>query len=731
MTGKNNSSQGAAKKGKAILHSNSSRTFKNLSAYAGIANTSAMSKHDIENAAAVGSLNKKVVVGKRLADFAPAAAKVAIAESSSSAAAAASSSSTAAAAEQSSSASAAAVTDVNVFHVMQAARLCENTVNRDMRRVVSTIATTPAVAANVASTARIVRRIVCKGKRDRQNGIILGTCELAAKAEKDIAILVVEPTDDDARRLAALYATMGVPAALIVDDAADAATAAASSTKRKSQNPALSALAAPIVADPKVLKRNKFLQLAAANRNNGSVTTAGYSQVTDVSSDITFALAKAPKVGVTSLASIFTCVNDQHARQYAMVIVDEPQPRDEELYATLGMMLSGLRNVHVVASTPELALNACVAPLCGSASSSSNAAAAVDEDEASSSNAFSKDLPVSFVTTEGLPRLQTLLALLQNSGRNNKIVVQCATQDCAIFLCDLLFALNSPEEGGFRLFCDSENKDDKAQLAIDVATIAERFDKVTGGAVLLTAHGLLPKSGTLLVQYDPIVSMMHFVSNLLAPAAANVAAYQNYQSEVVAAAAANGDAAVTTPFTAPAAAKGYAYRHIIVFFYPTEEAGALTLIADALRRVAAPNNFELRPEQIKPVSVNTAAATLLTIQSVKELHKKVFAIQNNAYNAYRSLMQVYSRLHPKTVFNVDALNLDAVAAQFGYEELPLLDLRTKNTQFRPKLDVYRAAIVKSKGNMKRIRNEAEANVVGAGPDEEWMKDAKPFTPREK
>lgn len=715
MAGKNNSAQGAGRNGKAVLFSNAGRSFKKLSSYAGVENSSALSKREVEAAATVGSLTKKVVASKRLQDFAPAAAKVAVIEKPTN--------------ETSATGDAAAVTDISVFQVMQVAKLCENTVNREMRRVVKTIASiTPAVVA-AATTAKIVRRVVCGGKRDRMNGIILGTCEAAAKLlanAKGDAILVVEPTDDDAKRLVDLYKSMGVPAALIVDESA----ADDNATQKKRRDIALSALAAPVVAEPKLLKKNKFLSLAAANRN---ATTSATAAAPPADAPVTFALSKAPKVAVTSLSSIFTSVNDQHCRQYHTLIVDEPQPKDEELYATLAMMLTKVKSVFIVASTPELALNACVDPICGKKSSLDEGVANnTDTDGPTSSS--NNELPVSFVTSEGLPRLQTLLALLQNSGRNNKIVVQCATQDGAIFLCELLYALNTPEEGNFRLFCDSENKDDKAQLATDVATISDRFDRVNvakdgQGAVLLTAHGLLPKTGTLLVQYDPIVSVMNFVVNLLAPIAAHVSAYQNYQADVVAMAAANNETKVSTPFKAPAGSNGYQYRHVIVFFYPSEEAGALTLVTDALSRLAS-SPWVLRPEKIKPVSVNTAASTLLTLQSVKDLHKKVFAIQNNAYNAYRSLMQVYSRLHPKTVYNVDNLNLNAVAAQFGYEELPLLDLRTKKTPFRPKLDVYRIAAIKSKHTMKRVRADADANIVGAGPDLEWMADAADFKPKD-
>eukprot|EP00744_Colponema_vietnamica_P003329 GILI01005120.1.p1 GENE.GILI01005120.1~~GILI01005120.1.p1 ORF type:complete len:720 (+),score=249.65 GILI01005120.1:43-2202(+) len=714
MAGKNNSAQGATKKGRAVLFANSGRTFKNVSAYAGVENASALSKREVVAAETVGSLTRKVVPGKRLHDFAPSAAKVSTVENAEGNAVATSSSTADAA-------PAPAVADIAVFQVMQAAKLCDNTVNREMRRVVKTIASiTPEVVA-AATTAKIVRRVVCSGKRDRMNGIILGTCEAAAKlsaAAKGESILIVEPTDDDAKRLVDLYKTMGVPAALIIDE-----PAADDKASKKRKDVALSALAAPVVADPKTLKKNRFLSLAAANRTASIAAPAS-------DAPITFCLAKAPKVAVTSLSSIFTSVNDQHIRQYQSVIVDEPQPKDEELYATLSMMLRNVKAVFVVASTPELALNACVDPVCGKKSTMDDAVEA-DEEGATGSSSSNLELPISFVTSEGLPRLQTLLALLQNSGRTNKIVVQCATLDGAIFLCDLLYALNTPEEGNFRLFCDSENKSDKAQLATDVATISERFDRVNvaegTGAVLLTAHGLLPKSGTLLVQYDPIVSVMNFVVNIISPAAANVAAYQTYQSDVVAMAAANNEARVSVPFKAPAAANGFQYRHIITFFYPSEEVGALTLITDALSRLTAPATpWILRPEKIKQVSVNTAAATLLTLQSVKDLHKKVFAIQNNAYNAYRSLMQVYTRLHPKTVYSVEKLNLNAVAAQFGYEELPLLDLRTKNTQFRPKLDVFRIAAIKNKHTMKRVRADADANIVGAGPDEEWMADAAPF-----
>lgn len=254
-----------------------------------------------------------------------------------------------------------------------------------------------------------------------------------------------------------------------------------------------------------------------------------------------------------------------------------------------------------------------------------------------------------------------------------------------------------------------------------------RFDRIQvgkggSGVVLISAFGILPRSGTIFAQYDPIVSMPHFCGSVLAPISISVAAYNKY-AEDVAMARAVDESAPVAPFALPAAADGYQYKHGILFLYPTEEKGAIALITSSFGAVSAPKAV-LVPQRLAALSIGSCGAAFLALQKLKTLHKRVFAIQNRAYEAYRSLMQVYSRLRPKSVFNVDELDLPRVASQFGYDEanLPLLDLRTKATQFRPREDFVKAAAIKIKAGLKRDREYASANIVGAGPDTEWMKD---------
>ena len=621
----------------------------------------------------------------------------------------------------------AAITSVDLFQVMLGGGLCaKNDVSKEQGRIVRTIAGDGAAAIQSSTAAPIIRRVVCSSKRERAVAVVLGTCELAYRLAATKAaprVLVIEQSDDDAKWVAGLFKQVGVSAVHIGE-----------STGRTSSNPALSSVVSPISPLDVALKAHKVVTKAAEAefRKIPFESQAGMSL-----KDVSFAIKAAPAVAVTSLSNLFA-LSESHFKSgansgYDAVIINEPSTKDEEMYHTVGLLLRtsmtpkctfpekhSLKSVFVLASSPQLALHRCIDGVIGK-----------QESEESEAVAALGDFPLSYFVSEGVPRLQQLLTLLINQGERSKIVVHCATAETAVFLTDMLYALKIPEAAGnFRLLCDSENYQEKDILMQDVASIEGRFDRIQvgkggSGVVLVSAFGIVPKTGTVFVQYDPVVSMSHFTGSVLARISIPVAAYHKHV-EAVTMAAAVEDKTPIAPYTAPAAANGFEYKHAIMFLYPTEENGAIALISSAYNNVSA-IKASIVPQRLAPTSVGSCGAAFLAIKKLSTLHKRIFAIQNRAYEGYRSLMQVYSRLRPKSVFDVDELNLPRVAAQFGYDEanLPLLDLRTKATQFRPREDYVKAAAIKKKACLKRDREFASNNIVGAGPDSDWMIDCPP------
>ena len=232
-------------------------------------------------------------------------------------------------------------------------------------------------------------------------------------------------------------------------------------------------------------------------------------------------------------------------------------------------------------------------------------------------------------------------------------------------MCDMMFALKCEAP----IFCDSEDRD------VDPAGITAKFDEypLGKGCVLLTAFGQVPTTGDVFVQYDPIPALSHF-SVLL------------------------GNLSSGNP---------YKYNHIVLFLYSAEVDPATEILQAKLPQL-----------QLKKMTMPNTTQMLVSLGKMRSLLKKVFTLNQKAFEAYRSLMQIYTRLHPTSVYNVKNLDLAKVAQQFGFDEAPLLDLRTKDTPFRPKEDFYKAAMLRLRSDRREVKEYAAQNIVGEGPEEE-------------
>lgn len=149
------------------------------------------------------------------------------------------------------------------------------------------------------------------------------------------------------------------------------------------------------------------------------------------------------------------------------------------------------------------------------------------------------------------------------------------------------------------------------------------------------------------------------------------------------------------------------YSFVFILFRPTEVKPALK----HLRATGARFALEYLPLE-KPPSLTRF---LFVADTIRSMHRTLFQIQNAAYNAYKATMTVYCTLKPRDVYDEEKLDLKKVAGEFGYEELPLLDLRLKDTPFRPKEDYWKASKVKAAKDRRAYKKFADTYIEGEGP----------------
>jgi hypothetical protein len=272
---------------------------------------------------------------------------------------------------------------------------------------------------------------------------------------------------------------------------------------------------------------------------------------------------------------------------------------------------------------------------------------------AESEKAIRPKVPIQVLSIEGLPRLQALWLMVHHLTlhEKKKVAVCFDSREATTFHCELFLALDSSAQ--LALLCDWESNQ------TDSTDVQRNFveGKKGKGAVLFTAFGFVD-SADVVIQYDP------------APMAI-------YGKRI--------DDAMQHP------------RQTIFFFYPCEEKAFSTALEST-------NSVDLQK-----VSAPSSAHHGLTMQKVVSMVKKLFTLAIKAFEAYKALMTIYSRLQPTTLYNIRLLKLEKVAEQFGLSEVPLLDLRLKSNAFRPKEDLYKPAA-------KRRREETK-NMIKAQADQ--------------
>ncbi|SCU66571.1 uncharacterized protein TEOVI_000576200 [Trypanosoma equiperdum] len=316
---------------------------------------------------------------------------------------------------------------------------------------------------------------------------------------------------------------------------------------------------------------------------------------------------------------------------------------------------------------------------------------------------------VHYTVVEGQHRFHTLYALVMNARAGQGIVVHVATKEVCQFLYDVLHALGDlppsllllTDYAGPSVHASVRDSDEDRQKVCDkFDDIVVNSDKSLAGSgkrdrvVLISSFGLVPQRGTVFVQYDIIVDIANFsqfVSDVLTPAAyANLAASQlprlgGRAAPGVTSARRSRSVSPSKSVSPPRPTQVRAmYRHVLLLLRKNELQGAL----EHFNRSANRLHITYKPMKQMP----SATRFLLAVQKLQSLNKKQFAVQNAAYAAYRATMLLYSVISSsKEVYDERNVDLKLVAQEFGYSDAPIVDLRTRDTAFRPKENIFRAA----------------------------------------
>jgi hypothetical protein len=372
-----------------------------------------------------------------------------------------------------------------------------------------------------------------------------------------------------------------------------------------------------------------------------------------------------------------------------------------------------------------------------------------------------RPVTVHYTVATGTQRFQFLFSLLKGLVPHRGLVVHVATRECATFLFDALYSFLDELPPYVQLLSDYEGASaytgmhssaDRQRLCVVFDEVVQSGKDGKSAAVLISCCGLVPRKGSVFLQYDVIPDLANynqFLAEVLTPGAAVTAPQGEGKSPATTAASATGAVGVRretttrqrkrslspTPTsianfsrntsgdelthgagslsTADAESMAFTsvvnYTHLLLLLRPNEERGVLTrLRQDGAARYGL--TFHALP--------NRAGGRYLFVgEKLKSLNKKLFVIQNAAYYAYKATMRVYSTVGPRDAYDETKVHLEKVAEEFGYTELPLLDLRLKDTAFRPKEDFYRAARQKQDAERRAYKKFAKDNIIGEKPEE--------------
>lgn len=379
-----------------------------------------------------------------------------------------------------------------------------------------------------------------------------------------------------------------------------------------------------------------------------------------------------------------------------------------------------------------------------------------------------RPVSVHYAVAEGIHRFGFLFSLVRGLSSGRGLVVHLATKEACAFLYNALYHFLDDIPGHVRLLTDYEGE---SQFSASVASIEDRYrlcqtfnDIVTSAsekaghtsAVLLSCYGLVPRRGHIFLAYDivpDIVNFNGFVADALTPGAygteegsgdggdegdhgrtggeppSSSSSSSLAQRDVTVRKRGRGvsppprarKAGKTTEKAAASASRDAEdeqttavamYHHILLLLRPNEVRGALRHLQpqpkgqDRFRVTYAP-----LPQ--KP----SLSSYLLYGEALRNLCRTVFALANTAYHAYRATMIAYCTVGPRDVYRETEVNLERVSEEFGLTQLPLLDLRLKDTVFRPKEDLYKAAKVKQLAERRAYKRFADANIIGDVPEE--------------
>lgn len=337
-------------------------------------------------------------------------------------------------------------------------------------------------------------------------------------------------------------------------------------------------------------------------------------------------------------------------------------------------------------------------------------------------------ITVHYAVAEGGNRFGFLVSLMKNLQAHTGLVVHFATKESCGFMYDVLYGMLDDVLGDVQLLSDYDGNSQFSSVATAEgrAELCTAFDEAVQNrhqpVVLLSCYALTPSRGSVFLQYDLIPDVPNyneFVSSALTPGATrkeatlvtrDVTARSRKRSispkPIVKRSRLDSGSVTPAPPVAPIDA---CYRYIIILLRPNEVEGALRhLRSTALRYCITYAALPHKPSQ---------ASYLLQVERLRSMNKKLFAIQNAAYHAYKAIMTAYCTMGPRDVYNEQRLKLEHVAAEFGYTDLPLLDLRLRDTPFRPKEDLYKAARQKQAQKQRADRKFADKFIVGKAAEE--------------
>lgn len=412
---------------------------------------------------------------------------------------------------------------------------------------------------------------------------------------------------------------------------------------------------------------------------------------------------------------------------------------------------------------------------------------------------------VRYAVLEGLQRMQFLYALMEGLQPGRGMVVRVATREMCLFLFDVLYGLLEQLPPYVRVLTDYQGEreqqgDGKRAKSMVLSSkesqqLCEEFDEMVeegrSAPVLFTCFGLVPRRGSIWLQFDvieDIINYAQFLSTVVTPGAVMFSPSVASVSSPHPSSSSPTESTKGSPKGAMKEEKqgGHATSHSLM---PSPSSPAVEVVRHTVSRKrsrspvplwasikdqntacpspvsSAPSSASLsssssqtevekpaggaptltptnyayvfilfRPSEVKPAlqhlrttgtrhalefiplaKLFSFARFLFVADKIRTFHRTLFHIQNAAYHAYKATMTVYCTLKPRDVYDEKRLELKKVAEEFGYEELPLLDLRLADTPFRPKEDYWKASRVKAAKDRRAMQTFAENYIKGEGP----------------